>query len=69
MAMYHEKFTTFQKDLGAMDGMVSSAWYCDFDQLATTEDVPILVDFAGGQAQSIVAILDAHEKIDLSNCI
>jgi hypothetical protein len=55
--------------LRAMDGMVSSAWYYDFDQLATTEDVPILVNIAGGQGQSIVAILDAHKKIDLSKGI
>lgn len=69
MAMDHEKFATFQKGLGAMDGMCPVLGYYDFDQLATKEDVPILVDIAGGQGQSLVAILDAHKKIDPSKCI
>lgn len=69
MAMDQEKFATFQRGLGAMDGMCPVIGYYDFDQLATTEDIPILVDIAGGQGQSLVAILNAHEKIDPSKCI
>lgn len=69
MAMDREKFATFQKGLGAMDSMCPVLGYYDFDQLATTEDVPILVDVAGGQGQSLVAILGAHKKIDPSKCV
>jgi hypothetical protein len=70
MAMEHEKFATFQKGLGAMDAMCPVLGYYDFDQLAdTTKDVPVLVDVGGGQGQSLVAILNAHKRIDPAKCV